>query len=87
MWVGLALNRDEKEATEQDLKQILIDFWLSVIESVDAEYPDRMKASELLAKYILGEGKTAIKRRALAGRPSTAEILRIAAELEEANGE
>src|SRR6266850_3436285 len=72
-----------QEAVEEDLKQILTEFWLKTVNGDEqaAEFPDRMKASECLAKYILGEGKTTIRRRSNS-RPSTKDILQLASELE-----
>lgn len=70
------------EEEKEDLKDVLVAFWLSTIrgESVDVEFPERMKASELLAKYILGSGRTQVPKP-LAGRPSTQEVLRLAEEM------
>lgn len=64
-----------------DLRSKLIEFWLGVIDS-DAEYPERMKASELLAKYILDLGKTPVKGRKTSNRPPTADVLKFAEALE-----
>lgn len=72
-----------KEETVQDLWQTLVEFWLGLVEDSEAESAVRMKASEYLAKYILEAGKSFVKRRGQSNtRPSTAEILRLAASLE-----
>ena len=73
-----------KEEISQELRQVLIDFWLGCMQSTDADFPERMRASELLAKYILGEGPTPIKRQDR--RSSMAEILRLTDEIEQAGG-
>ena len=76
----------EREATEEDLREILTVFWLEMIQGSTVDYPERLKASELLAKYILEAGKTPIQRRG-PRRPPTAEILKLAEQMEqEGNG-
>lgn len=67
---------ESKAAREQELREILTDFWLGAVagEEQGAEFPDRIKASELLAKFILGEGKTPVKRRG-PQRPPTRSVL------------
>ena len=73
----------ESPETKEDLRKVLMQFWLQTMEeSKDAEYPERMKASELLAKYFLSEGRTAVTRKPTT-RPSTSEILQQARDLEE----
>ena len=67
--------------TREDLREILTKFWLDSIETAP-DYSDKIKSSELLAKYILGEGKTFVNRKGGRPRPSTAEILDLAAQLE-----
>lgn len=65
----------ESEETKDDLRQVLMKFWLYTMEeSPDAEYPERMKASEFLAKYFLQEGRTSVTRKS-AVRPSTNDIM------------
>lgn len=73
------------EATLAELREVLCDFWLGVVDDRGIEITERLKASELLAKHILLDGKTPVKRRG-SSRPSTAEILRLAAQLEGGNG-
>ena len=70
------------EVTQQDLKEVLLEFWLTMMQSTDAEFPERMKASELLANYILHEGRVSINKRKQNLRPPTTEIMRLAAQLE-----
>lgn len=67
--------------TIQDLRELLTDFWLGAINDPTARFEHRVKASELLAKFILGEGPSPVKRRG-PKRPPTAEILRLAQEFE-----
>lgn len=74
-----------KDATVAELREILTDFWLSVIENPSVEVTDKLKSSELLAKHILQDGKTAVKRRGPV-KPSTADILKIVTQLENGNG-
>ena len=76
------MNVDEQVATKEDLRQMLTDFWVGLMGSSQAESVERLKASEMLAKYILGEGNTPIKRRG-GGRPTTADVLKRVQELEE----
>lgn len=74
-----------KDATVADLREILTEFWLGVTENVEVDIPDRLKASELLSKYILLDGKTSVKKRG-PSKPSTADILKIVSQLENGNG-
>lgn len=73
--------RPPMEATQEDLREILIRFWLDTVGDTRAEFPEKIKASELLAKYILGSGKTSVSRRS-SHRPATAEVLLAAEKLE-----
>ena len=59
----------------EDLREILTEFWLEAMQKPQAEFCDRIKASELLAKYILDGGSTPIKGRGSKRLP-TADILR-----------
>lgn len=77
---------EEREATHEDLREILTDFWLGAVRDEKAEFQERIKASELLAKFILGEGTSPVKRKG-ARRPTTEEVLRLAAQLEKGNGD
>lgn len=65
---------DEKEETIE-IRQLLTDFWVDTIQGQNpaVEFPDRIKASELLAKHILGEGKTKVRRGV--PKPPTRSIL------------
>ena len=72
---------DQTMGVREDLREILVEFWVSSIESAP-DYSDKIKASELLAKYFLGEGRTMITRKNAQKRPSTAEVLDLAAQLE-----
>lgn len=76
---------DDDSTTEEDLKEVLTGFWLDAMRDADNTWPERIKSSELLAKYILGEGKTPLKKRGPT-RPNTAEILKLATALEAGNG-
>lgn len=80
------MKRDKaKEVIEtEDLREILTSFWLEAMRDSDAEYPDRMKASELLAKYRLGDGRTLIRKHDKGISPS--EVLRLADQLERKGG-
>jgi len=73
----------KKQAEEvQDLKEILTDFWLGIIRGEQkVESGEQLKASELLAKYILGDGKTSVRGRR-GHRPATSEVLKLADQLE-----
>lgn len=71
-----------EEATTQDLRKILCDFWLGAMEAESAEFSEKIKASELLAKYILGDGQGISKRKKGQNKPSTSDILKIVAALE-----
>lgn len=75
------MKKDEQTATREDLRDILTKFWLDSIDTAP-DYSDKMKASELLAKYFLSEGRTMITRKNAQRRPSTAEVLDLAAQLE-----
>lgn len=74
-------SQEERTATEEDLRETLTSFWLEMVQGDGAEYPERLKASELLAKYILEAGKTPIQRRG-PRRPPTAEVLKLAERME-----
>ena len=71
------------ERTRVDLRELLSDYWVGVVENPKQKTEAQLKASELLAKYILGEGRTSIQRRQGPPKPTTAEILKFAAELED----
>ena len=71
-----------KQETEHDLWQFLVDFWMDTVQDKDADHASRMKSSEFLAKYILDAGKRTVKRRGGPIKPSTADILRLAQQLE-----
>ena len=75
------MKKDDQTETREDLREILTKFWLDSIDNA-LDYSDKMKASELLAKYFLGEGRTMITRKNAQKRPSTAEVLDLAAQLE-----
>lgn len=75
------LSPEEQEATQEDLRELLVRFWVELVRNSKAQYPERLKASEYLAKYVLPDGQ-AVTRRKGAGRPPTTEILRLARELE-----
>lgn len=74
------LKPEQEQGEEEDLKNVLTEFWLGAMNTAP-DWTDRMKAAELLAKYILGEGRSAKVRRH-AARATTADILRIASQLE-----
>lgn len=63
-----------------DLREVLTQFWLDSLTTAP-DYGDRIKASEMLAKYILESGPTPIKRRG-PRKPPTSDVLRLAAALE-----
>lgn len=73
--------RDEKEATEKELREVLVDFWLEAMQDPKSEWEYRVKASELLARYILGDGKVPVRSRG-SKRPPTTEVLKMVAEME-----
>ena len=76
------MNKNDPE-TLQDLREVLTKFWLDTVESPDTpDFSDRLKASELLAKHILGDGKGSRVKPREPKRPATADILRLAAALE-----
>lgn len=76
------MKKDDQADAREDLREILTKFWLDSIESAP-DYSDKMKASELLAKYLLGDGRTMVTRKGgNRPHPSTAEILDLAAQLE-----
>lgn len=81
MWLGVGVTTAVvSEYSEQDLKQILTDFWLGLLEDNTADPQDKMKASECLAKYVLGEGQRRIKvKTALA---STNDLMKMVEDLE-----
>lgn len=72
-----------REETTKDLWDYLVAFWMDTVEDAEADRGIRMKAAEHLAKYILGAGRSTVKRRGqVSDKPSTAEILRIVASME-----
>ena len=73
---------DEQEVKKEDLRVLLTEFWLTMMGSTAAEPQDQIKVSELLAKYILGEGKTLVRKRG-GGRPTTADVLKLVRGIEE----
>ena len=82
----MTVQKNPDEETREDLRELLINFWVSTVRGDhDAEFPEKLKASEYLAKFILGGGRTTVPKLTQ-GRPSTQEILRLAEEfLEEKN--
>lgn len=81
--VGVAVESPE-EVESRELRDILLNFWLGVVESPEADFAEKVKCSELLAKFILGDGKS-VRRREVS-RPSTSEVLRLVSELEGRGG-
>ena len=80
---GMVLNNKQiKDREETDLKDLLVEFWIGVVEDPEADAAIKLKASEFLAKYILDAGKRTVKRRGGPIKPSTADILRLAHQLE-----
>ena len=75
------MKKDDQTETREDLRDVLVRFWVDSIDNAP-DYSDKIKASELLAKYILGEGRTMINKKNMQRRPSTAEVLDLAAQLE-----
>ena len=74
------------EEEREDLKDVLIKFWLQTVNGdFDAEYPERLKASEMLAKYILASGRATVPKGQI-GRPSTSELLKLAQMYEQEDG-
>ena len=74
------------DESSESLRELLIDFWIGTIEDVEAQYPEKMKASEYLAKYILDAGPSAINRKKKElMRPPTSEVLRLTEYLENAH--
>lgn len=69
----------ETEATELDLREILLDFWLGKMHDAGIPGSDQVKCSELVAKYFLADGRGAVRRSV---RPPTREILAYAESLE-----
>lgn len=65
-----------------DLREMLTDFWVGLIQSSASESSEKLKASEMLAKYILGEGRSLIKKRTN-NRPSTSKILELVRGMED----
>lgn len=76
------MTTEEQEVTKEDLRVMLTEFWVTMMGSDKSEPQDQIKVSELLAKYILGEGKTMIRKRG-GGRPTTADVLKLVAGIEE----
>jgi len=69
--------KPEEEYTKEDLREVLINFWLATVRGEhDAEFPEKLKASEYLAKFILGSGRTSVPKGPV-GKPSTQDILRM----------
>lgn len=72
----MALKKPEDDVVREDLRDVLINFWLATVRGEhDAEFPEKLKASEYLAKFILGAGRTTVPKAT--ARPSTSEILRM----------
>ena len=76
------MSQAEKEATTVDVREVLITFWLSALYNQNAEFGDRVKASELLAKYILGSPSGSRVPKKQTTKPSTADILKLATQIE-----
>ena len=70
----------------QELSEVLMDFWLETMRSSKAEFAERIKASDLLARHFLPEGSVRVGHRKGPRRPSTTEVLRLAREMESGNG-
>ena len=82
----VSLEKEEIVQEEaEDLKEVLIAFWLEAMRDKRAQYPERIKSSEMLAKYVLSDCQTTIRRRG-PKRPATSEVLRLAREMENGNG-
>jgi hypothetical protein len=64
-----------------DVKATLVEFWLTMMKDPTAPASDRIKSSEMLAKYVLDTGSGKIKKKQLL-RPATAEVLRLATQIE-----
>lgn len=75
----------EKDENLIDVREHLTDFWLAVMDDKEVDISDRVKVSECLAKYILGEGKPKVRKKGPV-KPSTSEIMKLAKALEQANG-
>lgn len=67
-----------------DIRELLTTFWVGVIQEPGPDLPEKLKAADALAKYILGDGKGAVARVAKAQPQSTADVLQALRELEEA---
>lgn len=74
-------HKQENDATQEELKDVLMDFWRGIMEDANLDTPERMKASELLAKFFLLEKMTR-KKGAFPLRPATSDVLRIVEQLE-----
>ena len=72
---------EPKDDSTIDIREHLTDFWLAVMGDAGVDISDRVKVLECLAKYILGDGKPKVKRKGPV-KPSTSEIMRLAAGLE-----
>lgn len=72
----------DEERTKEDLRSILTDYWLGVLENPKQKPEYQLKSSEMLAKYILGEGRNMVNRRQGPPKPSTADILKFAEDFE-----
>lgn len=83
---GVPVKPEEVEATELDLREHLTAFWLHMMDDATGDPQDRMKASELLAKHVLGEGQRKVKASKPGVHPTTAEIMRIADTLDSDGG-
>jgi len=46
------MTEEEKAATNEDLRLMLTEFWVTMMTSEASDPTDRIKVSELLAKYI-----------------------------------
>ena len=67
--------RQDRLSAEPTLRDVLFQFWLGGMNRVTAPFPDRVKCSELLARYFLDAGS----RKPVS--PSSAEVLKLADEL------
>lgn len=70
---------------EVNVRETLVKFWLDELKSNSNDVTDRIKVSEMLAKYVLREGQGMVKiprSEQQAARPSTREVLRLAAEMD-----
>lgn len=80
------LHKDEIEQEKLEIRDLLIGFWVSVIQDSEIESPTQLRASELLAKYILDLGKVSVRKKPQSGKPSTKEILDLVTVIERDHG-